>query len=110
MDLQKRDSKVKANTGVRQREKLQLAHRILLDRELTPAARLVGIYIADHLNEKRGYAWPPQEKIAADLGICERSVRYAIEQLGSHFSIDRSNRQHEYRPRTTAADFAAIDD
>jgi hypothetical protein len=91
--------------------KFDLANRILLDRELSPAARLVGWYLADHLNNRRGYAWPPQEQIAADLGICERSVRYAIEQLeGRHFDIDRSNRQHEYRPRTTPADFAAIDD
>src|SRR5262249_16313978 len=102
MDINKRG-------GITPKEKLQLAHRILLDREIRPAARLVGIYIADHLNEKRGYAWPPQEMIAADLGICERSVRYAIEQLKSHFEVDRSNRQHEYRPRTTPADFAAVD-
>src|SRR5262245_8450374 len=111
MDLHKRDSKVKASQGgsITQKEKLQLAYRILLDRELTPVARIVGIYITNRLNEKRGYAWPPQETIAGGLGVDERSVRRAIEQLQSHFAIDRSRRQHEYRPRTTPDKLSAID-
>jgi hypothetical protein len=82
------------------KQKLQLANRIMLDRDLSPAARLVGMYIADHLNTERGYAWTPQEMIAADLGINKRSVRRGIAQLGAYFSVNRERRQHEYRMRT----------
>ena len=94
-------------TKVTRQEKMALANRIMLDKSLDLAARAVGWYIADHINTKRGYAWPPQEKIASDLGICERSVRYAIKALAPYFAIDRSQRQHEYHP--IPANIAAID-
>ena len=80
---------------ITRQEKLNLANRIMLDKNLSPATRLVGCYIADHVNRKRGYAWPPQEKIASDLGIDERTVRRAVKDLASYFGIDRSQRQHE---------------
>jgi hypothetical protein len=89
------------------RAKFNLANKILLDKNLTPAAARVGWYIADHINTKRGYAWCPQEHIARDLGLCERSVRYAIKELAPYFAVDRSRRQHEYRI-ATPANIAAI--
>lgn len=87
---------------ITRQEKLNLANRIRLDKNLSPATRLVGLHIADHINTKRGYAWIPQEKIARDLGLGERTVRRLVKDLARHFDIDRSRRQHEYRPPTPA--------
>jgi hypothetical protein len=83
---------------ITRQEKLNLANRIKFDKNLSPATRLVGCYIADHVNKWKGYAWPPQEKIASDLGIDERTVRRAVKDLASYFGINRSQRQHEYHP------------
>jgi Helix-turn-helix domain len=80
--------------------KFDLANRIRVDIALTPSTRLVGLYIADHINTKRGYAWCTQEQIAAALGIDERTVRRAIKDLDRHFAVDRSHRAHEYRIAT----------
>ena len=55
-------------TKITPKEKFNLGNRIRLDKNLSPAARLVGLHVADHINTKRGYAWIPQEKIARDLG------------------------------------------
>jgi hypothetical protein len=86
-----------AANEITRKAKFDRANAILLDKNLKPAARLVGWYIADHINTKRGYAWPPQEAIARDLGIDERTVRRSIKCLAHYFAIDRSRRQHEYR-------------
>lgn len=77
--------------------KFALANQILRDNALTYSARLVGWYLADHINTRRGYAWPPQERIAADLAMSLRSVKYAIKELKKYFDIDRSGRANEYR-------------
>ena len=82
------------------KDKLDLANRILLDKNLSLADRVVGWYIADHINTVRGFAWCPQEHIARDLGIDERTVRRAIRAVAPYFAIDRSHRQHEYRIAT----------
>lgn len=83
------------------RDKFELANAILRDRKLSPATRLVGLYIADLVNLERGYSWPPQELIAADLGISERTVRRAIIELACYFQITRRHRlANEYRPLT----------
>jgi hypothetical protein len=81
-------------TPVTSRAKFDLANRILLDKNLIPAYRLVGWYIADHINTKRGYAWPP---IAEDLGISVSSVKRDIKSLAPYFNIDRRGRANEYR-------------
>jgi hypothetical protein len=83
--------------SITRQEKLDHANRILLDKNLPPTARLIGWYITDHINRKRGYAWTPLEHIAADLGIHERTVRRLVKYLERHFVIDRSHRQYEYR-------------
>jgi biotin operon repressor len=80
--------------------KFALANQILRDKALTSSARLVGWYLADHINTRRGYAWPSQAKIAADLGISERSIRSAIKPLNKYFDIARTKRRgraNEYR-------------
>ena len=83
------------------RDRFALANAIMLDKGLSLAARVVGWYIADHVNTRRGYAWPSQDTIAADLGIGVRTVRRAVSQLGGYFQITRRRRRaNEYRPLT----------
>jgi Helix-turn-helix domain len=87
-------------SAVTPKVKFNLANRILLDRTLTPVTRLVGWFIADHINTQRGYAWPPQSTIATALNINEKSVRRSVKELGDYFDINRAGRANEYRPRT----------
>ena len=87
-------------SAVTPKVKFNLANRILLDRTPTPVTRLVGWFIADHINTQRGYAWPPQSTIASALNINEKSVRRAVKELGDYFDINRAGRANEYRPRT----------
>ena len=72
---------------------------IMLDKRLTPATRQVGWFIADHVNIKRGYAWPPQEVIRERLGLSVRHVRRAIGCLVNcgYFEVEKKGRNHEYR-------------
>ena len=84
-------------TIITPKEKFNLGNRIRLDKKLSPATRLVGRYIADHINTKRGYAWPPQVTIANDLGIDLRSVKRAVKSLAPYFKINRRGRANEYR-------------
>ena len=87
--------------GITSQGKHELANVILRDKELSPAARLVGLYIADHVNTRCGYAWPAQGTIATDLGIGARTVARAIGQLGHYFQITRRHRRvNEYQPVT----------
>jgi DNA-binding MarR family transcriptional regulator len=95
-EITENNSSRNSREKVTAKAKLELANRIRVDIELTPSTRLVGLYIADHVNTTRGYAWCTQEQIAADLGIDERTVRRAIKDLGRHFAVNRSRRAHEY--------------
>ena len=82
---------------ITQQEKFALGNAIMLDQSLSPATRLVGWFICDHINTQRGYAWPPQTKIAADLGLSRSMVKYAVKSLARYFDINRSGRNNEYR-------------
>ena len=75
---------------------------IMLDTSLSPGTRLVGWLIADHVNTKRGYAWPSQEQIRNKLGLSVRHVRRAIRDLleCGYFEVDKKGRNHEYRIAT----------
>lgn len=48
---------------------------------LSPAARVVIRVIADHVNADGGDAWPSQDRIAAQAGYSDRTVRRAIAEL-----------------------------
>ena len=78
--------------------KFDLANRIRLDTKLTQADRLIGLFIVDHINVFRGYAWCTQEQMAAGVGVTARTVRRAAKPLKKYFAIDRSGRANEYRP------------
>jgi hypothetical protein len=96
---------------VNPKEKFELANAILLDKTLSAATRIVGWYIADHVNTRRGFAWPPQELIARDLGLGLRTVGRAVKELRRYFHMHRQrrNRATEYRPSPAkmAAEFGA---
>jgi hypothetical protein len=89
-------------TEITSRGKHEMANAILRDKELSPAARLVGLYICDFVNLQRGYAWPAQATIAADLGMGASTVSRAIGQLdGRYFQVTRRHRRaNEYQPLT----------
>lgn len=48
---------------------------------LSPAARRVGHELLQRVDRNTGLCWPSQERIAAALGLSDRSVRTAIAQL-----------------------------
>ena len=50
---------------------------------LPPRAKAVLLCIAEYHNEKAGYAWPSQQRIAADTGYSIRTVKRAISDLKS---------------------------
>ena len=84
---------------ITRQEKLSLGNTIMLDKSLSPATRLVGWYITDHINTRRGYAWPPQENIADKLGLTTRTVQRAMKDLSRYFKINRRfGLANEYRP------------
>lgn len=93
--------------------KHELANAIRRDKTLTAATKLVGVYIADKLNKRRGYAWPSADTIAADLSISRSTVLRATGVLAErHFSVTRQlGLANEYRPtgvKMTLADQCQI--
>lgn len=48
---------------------------------LSPATRRVGHELLQRMDRNTGLCWPSQERIAAALGLSDRSVRTAIAQL-----------------------------
>lgn len=49
--------------------------------ELTLGARFLLVYLADHLNEDEGAAWPSQTRLARLMSCSERSIRNYLEEL-----------------------------
>jgi biotin operon repressor len=86
------------------KSKRDTINAILLDNRLSPATRIVGWFIADHVNAKRAYAWPSQQFIRKKLGLSVRHVRRAISDLVKcgYFEVDKNGRNHEYRIATPA--------
>ena len=50
---------------------------------LPPRAKAVLLCIAEYHNDKAGYAWPTQQRIAADTGYSTRTVKRAVSDLHS---------------------------
>lgn len=94
--------------------KKMLGTTMLRDGGYTPAERCVGMFIIDHWNERRGYAYPPIEYIAATLKLSERVVRLAVEQFRKpdcpYFEVEKTGRNYIYKFKPkTPADCAGID-
>jgi DnaA N-terminal domain len=88
--------------------KMALRNRMLIDGNYTPAERCVGIFIIDHWNERRGYAYPPIVYMVAQLKLSDRVVRSAVEQFRnescSYFTVKKTGRNYTYyfKPKTLA--------
>jgi hypothetical protein len=88
------------------RHKQDLKQAILHDLALTPIERLIGYEIADHLNERTGDAWPPQEYLATKVGCSLKTVERATRVLaggtmdnGRWFRRELDGKVYRYVPR-----------
>ena len=54
---------------------------ITRNKDFTRATRLVGYFLADHINFRTGYAWPPQQLLAELAGVTTRTVHAACIAL-----------------------------
>ena len=88
------------------RQKQDLKQAILHDLTLTPIERLIGYEIADHLNERTGDAWPPQEYVAKKVGCSLKTVERATRVLaggtmdnGRWFRRELDGKVYRYIPR-----------
>jgi Helix-turn-helix domain len=87
-------------------QKQNLKQAILHDLGLTPIERLIGYEIADHLNERTGDAWPPQEYLATKVGCSLKTVERATRVLaggtmdnGRWFRREIDGKVYRYIPR-----------
>jgi hypothetical protein len=81
------------------RQKAQLRGAIVHDRQLTPAARLIGYEIADHLNYQTGDAWPSQKFLAIRTGYSEKTVERATKELDGWFAREIDGNGYRYVPK-----------
>ena len=66
--------------------------------EVTPAAKLVLLYLSTCYNPKKADVFPKQKTIAAKLGISERSVVRAVQELiKAGIIIAECNHSNRYR-------------
>ncbi len=64
------------------RAKLDLLDRIVLDRRASHlACRLADLLGGKYVNRECGYAWPGQETLARELGVCVNTLKTAERQL-----------------------------
>jgi hypothetical protein len=82
--------------------KFDLANEIRSDKTLSLGDRMVGLYLVEQFNPRRGFAYPTRIQIAAKVGISARSVQRSIKKLeGRYFAIKRASRNgcaNEYWP------------
>lgn len=66
----------------------------------SPRTKEVMIAIASHMNKAKNWtAWPSVPSIAAKVGCCVRTVRYALRRLEAINFIDTTERKRESDPR-----------
>ena len=66
----------------------------------SPRTKEVMIAIASHMNKAKNWtAWPSVPTIAAKVGCCVRTVRYALRRLEAINFIDTTERKRESDPR-----------
>ena len=64
------------------------------DRELSPRAKSVFIYLKDHAN-KHGSCWPGINTIAEGLSLSRSTVKRALNDLVKAGLVEKSNRWRE---------------
>lgn len=67
---------------------------IYQDRELSPRAKSVLIYLKDHAN-KQGTCWPGINTIAAGVSLSRSTVKRALDDLTKAGLVEKSSRQRE---------------
>jgi len=65
--------------------------------EMSTAAKLMLVLLADNHNDEYGYAWPSIETLAADAGVKRRRVFQALNELYELGLIRIEERRHEQR-------------
>jgi len=66
----------------------------------SPRTKEVMIVIASHMSKAKNWAaWPSIPTIAAKVGCCVRTVRYALRRLEAINFIDTTERKRESDPR-----------
>jgi hypothetical protein len=82
------------------RARLQAGDDLRRNRQLSPAARLVGWEILSCVNRVSGCAFPGEEKIAERLGIAKRTVVRANKELTAvgWMEVMRHGRHNVYYP------------
>jgi helix-turn-helix protein len=82
-------------------QKFAWIDRLFRDRNVPHLACRVAMLISNHLNRTSGDAWPSQRQLAADIGVCRRTIQYALEALveTGHLAVQvsRGDTNH-YRP------------
>ena len=64
---------------------LKMSYKALIwalgQEDLKSRERLVLIYLADHCNEEKGYAWPSIKRLAKRTGMGQSTVKRAVATL-----------------------------
>jgi hypothetical protein len=91
-----------APVKISKKAKFALANAIRSDKTLSLGDRMVGLFLVERLNPRRGFAYPTKIQIADVVGLTPRSVNRSIKNLDPYFSIKRSvgsGHANEYWPR-----------
>jgi DNA-binding transcriptional regulator YhcF (GntR family) len=84
------------------RQKLAWIDGIVLDLDVPSFAfRLAALIASKYLNSTSGDAWPKQTTLAADLGVCTKTVQNGLDALeaAGHLAVRGSRgRVNHYRP------------
>jgi DNA-binding transcriptional MocR family regulator len=83
-------------------QKFAWIERIVQDRNVPHFACRVAVLIGTkYLNRTSGDAWPSQGHLAADMGVCRRTIQYALDALiaTGHLAVQISRGCiNHYRP------------
>lgn len=75
----------------------------------SPRTKEVMIVIASHMSKAKNWAaWPSIPTIAAKVGCCVRTVRYALRRLEAINFIDTQERKRESDPRMNTSSLYTI--
>ena len=79
------------------REKFVWLDQVRADPELTPLAFMLAYVIANHVNEREGFAWPSVARLASECRVTERGVQKVIARLveRGRLSVEHGNGRSE---------------
>jgi DNA-binding transcriptional ArsR family regulator len=56
-------------------------HVLAIKQKLTPADKVVGVALVQHVNKQEGYAWPSHDRLAEKTALSSRHVRRSLRKL-----------------------------